>query len=321
MNGIIIHNHELSEYWLDMLREIRSRGASADILALHPIGGKNAVSSLDGLIRQTKTPEFIAFLQKAYDIGISVEYEMHTLSLLLPREKFSYAPNWFRENEKGERTPDANMCASNDDALDFIEERSALLARLLPQRGNRYFYWLDDISGLYCHCDKCRELSPSDQALKITNRILRGIRRTNPNATLPYLAYRDTMRPPLSIRPEEGIFLEYAPIKRELARPISDPECEKNASELKHIEALLDYFGKEGAQVLEYWMDNSLNSGWRLPYKKLPFYPDVIRSDVTYYRELGFQHITSFGCFLSEEYAKEFGRPPVLEYFDILSGK
>ena len=314
MNGIIIHNHEISPYWLARLRETRDAGVPLDVLALHPVGGKNATDSLSGLIEQVKTPAFRDFYEQVHQMGMTLEYEMHTLSWLMPRAEFASHPHWFRQNEAGERTPDANMCASCEDALSYLEERTALLAGLLPQQGNRYFYWVDDVANASCHCPRCREMTKSDQAMTIINRMLRGLRRVNPRATLCYLAYIDIITPPTHVRPDPGIFLEYAPIHRDLSRPIGDPSCEKNADEAQHLRPLLDYFGTDGAQVLEYWMDNSLNCRWKLPYRKLPFYPDVIEADAAYYRSLGFAHLTCFGCFLGEDYAAEFGNPPVVEY-------
>lgn len=318
MNGIIIHNHEISPYWIERLREARDRGTSPDVLALHPVGGKNAPESLSRLIEQVKTPAFRDFSRQVAELGIRLEYEMHTLSWLMPRTEFDAHPTWFRQNEAGERTPDANLCASCEEALDYLEERTAYLATLLPQTGDRYFYWLDDIGGARCHCPRCREMTMSDQAMTIINRMLRGLRRVNPRAKLCYLAYIDMIAPPTHVRPEEGIFLEYAPIKRDLSRPMSDPTCEKNAAEAQHLAPLLDYFGTRDAQVLDYWMDNSLNCRWKLPYKKLPFYPEVIAADAAFYRSLGFEHLTCFGCFLGEDYAAEFGIPPVYEYFKAL---
>ena len=318
MNGIIIHNHEISPYWIERLREAQACGAKLDVLALHPIGGRNATDSLNGLIAQVKTPEFQSFAAQIADLGMKLEYEMHALSWLLPRDMFAAHPTWFRQNEEGERTPDANLCCSDEDALAYLEERTAQLASLLPQTGDRYFYWPDDVKGKRCHCPRCRELSMSDQAMTVINRMLQGLRRVNPRATLCYLAYHDMIAPPTRVRPADGIFLEYAPFNRDLARPMSDPTCEKNASEAQHLAPLLAYFGKENAQVLDYWMDNSLNCRWKLPYRKLPFYPEVIAADAVFYRALGFEHLTSFGCFLDENYAAEFGNPPVCEYASIL---
>ena len=318
MNGIIIHSHEFTPYWIERLREAKDRGVAPDVLGLHPVGGQSATDSLNRLLEQVKTEEFHRLSEKVAKMGIRIEYEMHTLSWLLPRTLFTEHPTWFRQNEAGERTPDANLCCFCEEALSYLEERTATLATLLPQTGDRYFYWLDDVKGMRCHCPRCRDLSMSDQAMTVINRMLRGLRRVNPRATLCYLAYHDMIAPPTCVLPEDGIFLEYAPFHRDLSRPMSDPTCEKNAAEAQHLAPLLAYFGKENAQVLDYWMDNSLNCRWKLPYKKLPFYPEVIAADAAFYRALGFEHLTSFGCFLDEGYAAEFGIPPICEYAALL---
>ncbi len=314
MNGIIIHDHEFTPYWVERLRTALLSDAPLDVLALHPVGGQDATAALQRLTERVKTPVFRALYEQIADMGLCLEYEMHALSWLLPRERFASHPAWFRQNEKGDRTPDANLCPSNEAALAYVEERTALLATLLPQRSHRYFYWLDDVAGKACYCPRCRELSASDQALLITNRMLRGLRRVDPCATLAYLAYQDTLTPPTRIRPEPGIFLEYAPFRRDLSRPLNDPMCEQNAAELRHLRPLLDFFGRDGAQALDYWMDNSLHCRWKLPYRLLPFYPEVIAADARYYRELGFSHLTSFACFLGEDYAAQFGHAPIEEY-------
>jgi len=66
--------------------------------------------------------------------------------------------------------------------------------------------------------------------------------------------------------------------------------------------------------VLEYWIDVSLFSGYRRPVKKLPFLPEVMKQDLRFYSSLGFRRVTSFACWLREEYVQNFGRSDVEEY-------
>lgn len=311
--GILIHPHEVSDYWADLLLD-----SGLNLLALHPVGGTRADESLRELLDFVKTERFQSFAEKLAASGVALEYELHTLSWLLPRERFPEHPDWFRMDETGQRTNDFNLCPSSEGAMAELEKRAALLATLLPRYSDRYFFWMDDVAGKSCHCQKCRELMPSDQAMIVYNRILQGIRRVNPRAVQCYLAYIDVIAPPERVRPDEGIFLEYAPICRDSARPLSDPQCEKNRQEERHIDGLLQWFGTAGSQILEYWMDNSRFCGWKLPYVKLPFYPDIIRQDAAFYYSKGFETLTSFGCYLGEDYAKEFGPPPVWEYSTLL---
>ena len=74
------------------------------------------------------------------------------MAWLLPRHLFDRHPDWFRMDEKGSRAADFNLCASNPDALDYVSERTALLAELLDTGTSKYYYWIDDVCGYSCHC-------------------------------------------------------------------------------------------------------------------------------------------------------------------------
>lgn len=77
---------------------------------------------------------------------------------------------------------------------------------------------------------------------------------------------------------------------------------------------LISYFGKEDVQILEYWLDNSMYSDWKKPPKPLSICTDTIGKDIAYYRACGFEHITTFGCYLSDDYMELHGTPPIVEY-------
>ena len=77
-------------------------------------------------------------------------------------------------------------------------------------------------------------------------------------------------------------------------------------------------FGKKDAMALDYWVDNSLFSGWKLPPKEFRFREDVCRADVEGYLSLGFSSVTSFGCFLGENYRALWGDADLDEYYRIL---
>ena len=307
--GILIHPEELTEGMLALLK-----GSGLNTLGLHPVGGKNAAESLNRLLELQEDPAFREKLTRVRSFGMQVEYEMHALRFLVPASLFSAHPDWFREDENGRRTPDHNICASNAEALHFLQERAALLAKKLPSDSGRYYFWADDVPHGACHCEKCRGLTPSDQALILYHAILHGVRQADPRAKLCYLAYQETMAPPENVRPEEGIFLEFAPMFRDTLTPLHDPASETNRRFLEKIPPLLGCFGREDAAVLEYWIDNSLFSGWKKPPKKLTINEETIREDIAFYRRAGFSHIGSFGCYLSDDYQKLYGQPPVITY-------
>lgn len=307
--GILIHPEELTDNIIALLKK-----SKLNVLGLHPVGGATSDKSLANLLELIKTNDFQGKLQRVREMGISIEYELHALSWLLPREMYHTHPEWFRMNEEGQRVNDYNMCPSNQEALDYIQVRAAELATVLKSDSGRYYFWLDDVNHTFCNCKKCRSLSKSDQALVIYNAILKGIRSVEPNAKQCFLAYQETMVPPVTVKPAEGIFLEYAPIWRNTYVPMFDKNDEKNVEYCAMIEPLLAYFGKEDSQTLEYWLDNSLFSNWEKPPKPITICEDTIRKDIQFYRQCGFQHITTFGCYLSDDYIDLYGIPPIEEY-------
>jgi hypothetical protein len=245
------------------------------------------------------------FLAEARGAGLDVEYELHALG-------------WFRMDRHGARRSDSNLCPSQPEALALAAGRALVLAERLPPSTGRYYFWADDATP-WCHCDACKDLSPSDQNVRVMNALLEGLRGRLPRARLACLAYANTLAPPTRVRPEEGIFLEYAPIDRCFRHALADPDCALNRPFLAGLPALLDAFGAEGAQVLEYWLDCSLFSGWRRPPQPVPFSRSVVEADLETYARLGFRSVTTFGVYLDPEYLERHGEPPVREYGECLA--
>lgn len=312
--GIVIHLHELDEVWLNRCQEL-----NLNVLGLHPTGGVTADESLQRLLDQL--PRLQPLLNRAREMGIRIEYELHALSYLMPRTLFDAHPEWFCENAQGERSREGfNICASNAEGLAMLMQRAEGLARLLPSENHLYYFWLDDVTSCSCHCARCRRLTPSDQQMLLVNAMLRGIRRADQEGCLAYLAYMDTLNAPRQVAPEEGVFLEYAPIRRSVKHPIDDPDCPENVAERAPLERLLEVFGRKNAKVLDYWTDNSLFSKWKYPPKPFALDAEVMQKDVAFYRSLGFSSITAFGCFLGKDYTDLYGAADLSAYGKILTG-
>ena len=307
--GLLVHPEELDETWINRLK-----GSDIRTVGLHPVGGKKAHESLQALYEDVRDGKYEARFARLREMGMEIEYEVHAMSWLLPRALFDEHPDWFRMNEEGERVADFNLCPSNTEALDFVAARSAELARVLTPTTHRYHFWIDDVRDSYCHCPKCKGLSPSDQALIVYNAMLRGIRTVDPAATQCYLAYQKTRPAPTAVAPTEGIFLEYAPFDRDFQHSMNDKSCEKNVIEGEPLPALLELFGTKGAKVLEYWLDNSLFSKWKKPPQPFSFDPEVMRADLAYYKELGFEDATVFACYLGSDYVELYGEPSISAY-------
>ena len=300
---LIIHPEELSRAWID-----RAADAVVTVLGIHPNGGKRAPIYLAEMFEMMKTPEYRALIDYAHERGLEIEYELHAASFLIPRTLFAEKPEIFRVNEQGERTPELNFCPSSEEAMRLLTENAAALAEALYGSNDDFYFWLDDCRGSACACEKCRAYTPSEQQMLAVNAMARAVREKKPQARFAYLAYADSMPPPEGVKPEPGVFLEYAPMEKYKNEQGSAALA---AEEEKMLPRLWEFFGREGAKVLEYWYDNSMFSGWVKPPKRFLPDADVIARDVRAYREMRFDYISTFACFLGEDYEKLYGEADI----------
>ena len=246
------------------------------------------------------------FVDSCVRYGISVEHELHAMDYLLPRSLFDREPELFRMNEAGVRERKANCCVTNPRALEIIAQRAVEVARICRPTTGRYYFWPSD-SSLVCKCPNCREFSASDQALLVENAIVAALRReVEPFATLSHLAYTVTLGVPKAVRPDSGLFLEFAPFRRWGGTKKRIPLVE-GGEWLARLDALLEVFPRESAQVLEYWLDESLFSGWKKPLVKIPWDAAQTRADMEAYSKRGIRHLTTFAVSVNGDYVKAFG--------------
>ncbi len=305
----IVHPDEISVKRIDSLVAL---GITS--LGIHSEGGVNAYKSLSELVEMLKTDEMRALIDYANEKGLSVEYELHSIGYLMPKELFSSHPEYFRVDAEGNRNPDKNFCVSNPDALALVCENAVRLASDLYGSSDNFYFWFDDGNDIFCHCDKCKNISPSDQALIIVNAMLEAIKKVRPNAKMAYLAYGETLLLPTG-EPKKGVFLEYAPFEKYTNKTENAQfYIQREANMLK---PLINYFGKTDAKVLEYWYDNSLYSKWKKPPQKFTLDEEALRKDIAFYESAGFEYISTFGCFLGADYEALYGEAdlvPLVKY-------
>jgi len=257
-----------------------------------------------------KTEQGQAFLKECKEKGIHVEHQVHAMGELLPRDLFDEDPSMFRMDENGNRVSDFNCCVHSQKALDVIAKNAVEVAKILTPTNHRYYFWLDDNKPT-CECPQCSQLSPSEQALVIENSIIKALRTIDPEAMLAHLAYDNTLSAPTKVKPEPGIFLEFAPIWRTWSKPLTDlsamPFVGKaiqmsHADNLRFLEDNLKVFPAETAVVLEYWLDVSLFSDWTKPAVKLPWNREIFESDLKTYASYGIKNVTSFAVYMDSTY-------------------
>lgn len=311
--GVVLLYEDLCEHWVRWCREGGLTSLGVHKIALPGQG------SVDALLEALDAPGGRRIIGMLEDAGVTVEYELHALEWLLPRELFDKNPAMFRVNGDGVRTNDCNLCPSSPEALERVSEGAYKLAKILGQSSHRYFFWLDDAVKAGCSCEKCRAagLNGADQGILTANAIAAGVKAYDSAASAAYLAYADAKCLP-SIRPADNVFLEFAPMDRDHAKPICDPAEERGAGYCRLLTDLLTVFPAESTHVLEYWLDNALYSGYKMPPVKVPFHADVCDADTEFYTSMGVKHIKTFASYICEEYHTLHGEPPIGEYGTIL---
>lgn len=253
------------------------------------------------------------FAKKCAEANIDLEYQEHMLAYVLPRELFNKHPEYFRMNKNGVRVNDANGCPSSKGALEEIYKNAKSIGLEYEPTNNRYYFWLDD-GGDICYCDQCKNYNASDQALIFENEIIKALKEINPDALLAHLCYHNTVDAPSIIRPSDDIFLEFAPFTRSWNAPLSQTWAKSPRSSLTHgdyLKALkenLKIFPVETAQVLEYWLDVSLFSGWNpSELVEAPWSNEIFQNDINTYASLGIKNITCYTAYIGPDYVNKFG--------------
>lgn len=272
---------------------------------------KNSLNTVSIFGHDYESPEYAAVKQRFVDAGIDFEYEEHAMSSLLPRELFKTHPEYFRMDENGVRQPDGNGCPSSKEGLEVMMSNVPSFVKAHTPTNHKYYTWLYD-GGDVCHCDKCKGLNVADQGLIFENHIIRALKKIDPEAKLAHLAYYNSTPAPSKIKPEKDIFLEWAPFLRRWDRPLSDTLARRDGEKWTHgdyirmLEDNLKVFPAETAQVLEYWMDDSLYSGWHKPQVQVPWHKDVFLSDLETYASYGIHNVTAYAAYVDAWYLETY---------------
>ena len=311
MKGVILDPTDLTSVeWVKMAAE-----NGINTIGTHMAPGCKAMcAEISEFILSERGQEFLAECER---YGIDVEHQLHAMKELLPRDLFAEDSTMFRMNEEGRRVADVNCCVHSERALGIIVKNAVEIAKVLRPTNHRYYYWLDDGKPV-CQCPQCKDFSPSDQALIIENRIIKGLREIDPEAKLAHLAYHNAVQAPRKVKPVDGIFLEFAPYFRSWDHPLTDLEVERrgmtHGENLQCLKDNLEVFDPETAIILEYWLDVSLFSRWKKPAIELPWRRDVFLSDIDTFAKMGIKNVTSFALFMDSEYFSKYSATPVKEY-------
>lgn len=300
--GVVIYPSDVISVGLQEW-ERRFELSGINLVGIHAATVNEPLDELEAFVKSGLGQEFLALCGKK---GVDVEYEIHALQMLLPRNKFEEHPEWFREDAEGVRQMQYNMCFTCADAVEAMRPQIESLLSWMHPTTHRYLIWPDDVTGMFCNCENCRDYSPSEQSLIYENNLLKLLREYDPEATVAHLAYNQTLAAPEKVRASEGIFLEFAPIKRDYSVPL-DPDIAEALR--KNVQA----FPTFSQHILEYWLDESMFCGWnRDALVPLPFHKEECVRDVKGYRDNGASSVTCFATWLGGSYMEQFGSTDVI---------
>lgn len=295
--GVVVYPDDISSVGLKEW-EKRINLSGINLIGLHAATSNDPIDTLEKFIRSDIGQDFLALCEKK---AVDVEYELHALEYLLPRKLYDSHPEYFRMDENGDRCCSYNMCFSNEDVIEAMRPQLETLLEWVKPSTHRYYFWADDKQGMFCHCESCSLLSPSEQILLYENRLLSMLREYDSEATLAHLAYQQTIDAPEALRAENGIFLEYAPIKRDYDIPLT---VEQTTALKENLMA----FPVSTQHILEYWLDESMFSHWKKDKPvPLPFKEEQAARDIARYRAFGASDFTCFATWLNSRYIENYG--------------
>lgn len=258
--------YERFDEWIDYLAKLRINNVA--------IYGQ----SLDWW--KSNRARYLPLLQKR---GMILEFGGHILPSFVPRDLFEEHPEYFRMNDKGERTKDKNFCP-NSGAVAILKKNVRAHFVELPEI--TYFHaWADDLmGGGWCSCPKCKELPPADQNLISMNAVAGVLDAVNPDASLALLAYHDTGDAP-GLEPAPNLFLFHAPRERCYRHGFDDPACRRNREEYmerwRDLRAMFQKTAPATIHEFNYYTDGLLDREMQPPQV------ETIPADARYFHSVG----------------------------------
>lgn len=174
----------------------------------------------------------------------------HTAGYLVPKLMYyDTHPEYFAMRRTGERIPKdtrdsyIHLCFSNPDVVKISTER--LLGWMRNERDKRYFCVTQGDGPDWCQCAECKamDVAPgnySDRLLVFMNQLARAAREEFPDNILLGAAYCGTDVAPVRERPEENVWIMYAPywgVALSMVHPLTHPS---NAEALAQLEGWLE---------------------------------------------------------------------------------
>lgn len=143
----------------------------------------------------------------------------HTSAYLVPKKIYHDEHPEYYALRNGKRIPKSiastrlNLCLSNPDVRRITIERAV---RWVGLESDRRFFTINDADSRYCECAACGAMDAkpnhlADRLLKWVNPAAEAVRAQYPDRIIFTLAYCQTAKPPLLLKPAPNVWVQYCP--------------------------------------------------------------------------------------------------------------
>jgi hypothetical protein len=187
------------------------------------------------------------FTARCKNHGPNIVGWCHTFNQLLPPAKYFKAhPEWYSEIN-GVRTPDAQLCLSND-AMRLELTKNALGWLRKTPAADMISISQNDCFGS-CQCSTCRlwvtdgtgrsDPSPSASLIKFVNLVAEDVEKEFPKIYVETIAYQYTRTPPRYLKPRKNVAIRLCNDTGSFSQPLADGQHnEKFRKEIKEWSAI-----------------------------------------------------------------------------------
>ena len=161
----------------------------------------------------------------------------HSLSILIPSEKyFNNHPEYFALVD-GERTPD-QPCLSHPQVFEIV--RQNLINQIKARPDCTIFSVAQNDVDVFCQCEKCKKIFDEQQSasgiyLTFINKLIESIKPEFPHVLIHTFAYRHTRIAPKSIKPDKDVVIRLCNIECDWSRPFSQLAQDKTCATYEFV--------------------------------------------------------------------------------------
>lgn len=254
--------------------------------------------------------EFVAFAAHKKLNTIAVHHDFNL------EEASSIAAEYGLDTQQEIHFFGEHFCPDDAEALRRESARFEAYLAKASATMRQFFLWPDDENLPDCSSPQFRDYRVSDLTLNFSNEMNKLLQSRRPGAEFAFISYLRTWDPPRHVKPDPGVTLEWAPMNQSLGQALNDPNSPVNARMRNQLEQYLKLFPASTAQVLGYWLDDTLTS--RTDLGHLLFRPSALQQELRYYRSLGIANVTSFGIFAKKDGFSSNAPPVVFLYPELL---